>query len=59
MKTIPKWMAATLTLALTASLSIISTLAVSAAESFADFRIDASAMDAPDRTISLDWYRRG
>mgnify|MGYP001029434168 CR=1 FL=1 len=59
MKTIPKWMAATLALALTASLSIISTLAISAAESFADFRIDASAMDAPDRTISVDWYRRG
>lgn len=45
--------AAALSLALTLSLSIGSTLAVPAPEPFADFRIDAAAMEAPERTLSV------
>ena len=60
MSAFKRWTAAalalTLTLALAASVSPV--LAVPAAEPFADFRIDASDMDVPDRTLSIDLYRR-
>ena len=58
MKTIRQWMAAALALALAASFTISPALAAPPAEPFADFRIDAAAMDAPDRVISIDWYRQ-
>lgn len=53
-----RWTAAALSLALTLSLSIASALAVPAAEPFADFRIDAAAMEAPDRTLSIGLFRQ-
>jgi len=52
-----QWTAAALSLALAGSL-MSAALAVPAAEPFADFRIDAVQMDAPDRTLSIDLYRR-
>lgn len=57
MKMFRQWMAATLALALTASLSISSILAAPPAESFADFRIDAANIDVPDRTLSVAVYQ--
>lgn len=59
MKTLKQWMAAALAAALAASFTLSSALAAPPAEPFADFRIDAADMDAPDRAISIDWYRRG
>lgn len=59
MNRLKRWTAAALACGLTLSLSIASALALTPAEPFADFRIDASAMEVPDRTISIDWYRRG
>lgn len=56
MNAFKQWTAAALALVLTASISPV--LAVPAAEPFADFRIDASDMDVPDRTLLIDWYRR-
>ena len=53
-----RWTAAALTLALTASVSLSAALAIPAVEPFADFRIDASDMDVPDRTLSIDLSRR-
>lgn len=56
MNVLKRWIAAALALALTASISPV--LAAPAAESFADFRIDAFDMDAPDRTLSIVLYLR-
>lgn len=55
-----RWTAAALALTLTLALApfISPVLAVPAAEPFADFRIDAADMDVPDRTLSIDLYRR-
>lgn len=58
MKRMKQWTSAALACALALSLSIASALAVPAPEPFADFRIDAAQMEAPDRTISIDWYQR-
>ena len=51
-----QWIAAALAVVLAVSISPV--LAVPAAEPFADFRIDALDMDVPDRTLSIDLYRR-
>lgn len=51
-----KWTAAALALALAASISPV--LAVPTTDPLADFRIDASDMDVPDRTISIERYYR-
>ena len=59
MKKMKRWMAAGLSAALAASLLIAPGLA---AENFADFRIDASGMDVPERTITVaqyDWDEDG
>ena len=55
-----RWTAAALALTLVLGLaaSISPVLAIPAAEPFADFRIDAADMDVPDRTLSIDLYRR-
>lgn len=53
MKKMKRWMAAGLTAALAASLLIVPGLA---AETFADFRIDAAGMDVPERTITVARY---
>ena len=58
MKPYRRWPAALLAAALTTSISLFSVLSVQAEESFSDFRIDASGMDTPDRTISINLYRR-
>lgn len=58
MKRRKRWLAALLAAAMTASLSLSSILAAPEEELFADFRIDASDMDIPDRTISVNLYRR-
>ena len=50
--------AAALSLALAASLSAPSALALTPAEPFADFRIDAADMEVPDRTIRISTYRQ-
>lgn len=56
MNRLRQWIAAALAVVLAASISPV--LAVPAAEPFADFRIDALDMDVPDRTLSIDLYRR-
>lgn len=56
MNAFKRWTAAALALVIAASVSPV--LAVPAAEPFADFRIDALNMDVPDRTLSIDLYRR-
>lgn len=53
-----QWTAAALALALAASISLTAVLALPPAEPFADFRIDSMNMDVPDRTLSIDLYRR-
>ena len=58
MNTCKRWIAAALSLALTASLSISGSLALAPAEPFADFRIDAIDLDVPDRSIRIATYRR-
>lgn len=58
MKRNKRWPAALLAAVMTAAVSLSSALAVAAVEPFADFRIDAADMDIPDRTISVDLYRR-
>ena len=58
MKQHNRWLAALLAAVMTTTVSLSSTLAVAAVEPFADFRIDAADMDIPDRTISVDLYRR-
>lgn len=58
MKRHKRLLAALLAAVMTTTVSLSSTLAVAAAEPFADFRIDAADMDIPDRTISVDLYRR-
>lgn len=56
MNAFKQWTAAALALALAASISPV--LAIPAAEPLADFRIDASDMDVPDRTLSIELYHR-
>lgn len=56
MKRYRRWLTAAIAAALTAALSLSTALA--SADSFADFRIDASGIDAPERDISVDLYRR-
>lgn len=57
MKACKRWMAAALAAVLAGALSISAGLAAYPAEPFADFRIDSSAMDVPDRTIAIALYR--
>lgn len=54
MNTLKRWMAAGLAALLSASVLITPGLA---AESFADFRIDAVNIDVPDRVISVERYQ--
>lgn len=58
MKRCKRWLAALLAAAMTAAISLSASLAAPEAEPFADFRIDASDMDIPDRTISVNLYQR-
>lgn len=58
MKRHKQWLAALMAAVMTTTVSLSSTLAIAAVEPFADFRIDATDMDIPDRTISVDLYRR-
>ena len=58
MKQHRRWLAALLAAAMTAALSLSPALAETAAEPFADFRIDATDMDIPDRAVSVNLYRR-
>lgn len=53
MSALRRWIASALTLAALISFA----LAAPAEEPFADFRIDASAMDVPDRDISISLYQ--
>lgn len=61
MKALKWWITAALACALAASLSLPSGLALTPEEPFADFRIDASGMDVPDRTlsVSLETHQQG
>lgn len=56
MNAFKKWTAAALALALAASISPV--LAVPTADPIADVLIDASDMDVPDRTLSIEQYYR-
>lgn len=56
MNPLKKWTAAALALALAASISPV--LAIPMADPLADFRIDASDMDVPDRILSIERYYR-
>jgi len=58
MKRQKRWPAILLAAAMLTTISLSSALAVTAAEPFADFRIDATDMDSPDRAISVNLYRR-
>ncbi len=53
-----RWTAAALTLSLVVSLSIAGALALSPAAPFADFRIDAARMEAPDRALEIELYQQ-
>lgn len=57
MNRLNRWTAAALACALALSLSIASAAALTPAEPFADFRIDAASMEVPDRTLGIDTYR--
>ena len=56
MNAFKQWTAAVLALALAVSISPV--LAIPASEPLADFRIDASDMDVPDRTLSIALYHQ-
>ena len=56
MKRCRRCLTAAIAAVLTAALSLSTALA--SAAPFADFRIDASGLDAPERDISVDLYRR-
>ena len=56
MKRCRRWLTAAIAAVFTAALSLSTALA--SAAPFADFRIDASGLDAPERDISVDLYRR-
>ena len=58
MKRHKRWTAGLLTAAAMVTASIFHGLAASPETPFADFRIDASGMDKPERTISVNIYRR-
>lgn len=58
MKRYQRWMAGLLTAAAVVTASIFCGFAASPEAPFADLRIDASGMDKPERTISVDIYRR-